>query len=503
MLRPLRALAVLLPLASAPLVAQEELTDLFDQGPFYERAGVMRGNGDVPFFADVSFLRGSGDSTQTLLGVALSNSTFQFVKDGAEYRATYEVRLEAEGQGAPVRSEWRETIRVPTFDETAIERETVVFQSAFGLLPGKYDLRIEVRDAQSGETSDAETTLDVPRIEPGPQGYALSEPVLLRFFDPGTGPAGEREYVLYPSHYFESPPEEVGYFVEVYGAPGAQGAQRVTATLVPDDGGPALGTASVDVPPLENGAARLYGRVPGTGLESGLYRLQTTLEGADGSQLAESSTKLSLSAVTQWVHEHWDEAVELLAYEATDEEQDALEEAPPDRRVAAWNEFWEVRDPVPATPGNEAFEDYFRRIAVANANFGTKLRPGWKSDRGQVYVAFGSPNDLIRQPLQSGSFPIEIWVYDNPGFQIVFEDRIGFGNYQMTNPGTFSNELSALERRKHRAIAQRREQLEELRRGGAAEGGDDAAGDDAAGDDDAAPAAADSAAGEDPARPSS
>ena len=59
-------------------------------------------------------------------------------------------------------------------------------------------------------------------------GYALSEPVLLRFFDPGTGAAGEREHVLYPSHYFESPPEEVGYFVEVYGAPGVAAATILT-----------------------------------------------------------------------------------------------------------------------------------------------------------------------------------------------------------------------------------------------------------------------------------
>jgi GWxTD domain-containing protein len=191
-------------------------------------------------------------------------------------------------------------------------------------------------------------------------------------------------------------------------------------------------------------------------MHSGVYRLTVALQDASDRVLDESSVDISVSAVTQWVTENWEEAIEFLAYEASDDERERLEGTPPDQRLEAWREFWEVRDPVPSTPGNEAFENYFRRIAVANANFSTKLRAGWKSDRGRVFVAFGSPSDLIRRPVPSGTFPIEIWVYDAQGFQIVFEDRIGFGNYQIANPGTFANELAALDRRKHRAIRERR-----------------------------------------------
>jgi GWxTD domain-containing protein len=219
-----------------------------------------------------------------------------------------------------------------------------------------------------------------------------------------------------------------------------------------------VSTTSIPLPAIANGSARVHGAVPGRGVEAGLYRLTTTLRDSAGAALAESSVRISVSAVTQWVEQNWEDALELLAYEAIDDEREALEATPPGQRLEAWNEFWRVRDPAPATPANEAFEQYFRRIAAANLNFSTKLRPGWKSDRGRVYVAFGAPTDVIRRPVNSRTLPLEIWVYDNPGFEIVFEDRIGFGNYQIANPGTFANELAALERRKHRAIAERREQ---------------------------------------------
>ena len=465
--RPL--IAAILVAAASPAAAQEDVTDLFDRGPFYDAAGVLRGKGEIPFYADVSFLAGSADSTRALLGIALSNSTFQFVKESGGYRARYEVELRVEGDGGGFRNTWREEVNVGSFDETTLDRETVVFQSEFSLRPGTYDLTLEVRDTQGGNEATAESELEVPAIGPPASGFAISDPVLVRFFGPAQV-GGERDYVLYPSHYFDTTPQEVSFLVEAYAGPGATAVPaRLDVAISPDSGGVAVSTRSIPIPSMGDGSARIHGSVSGSGVDAGLYRLTTTLRDSAGQALAESSTRLSVSAVTQWVEENWEDAIELLAYEAIDEEREALERTPSAQRLEAWNEFWRVRDPAPATPGNEAFEQYFRRIAVANANFSTKLRPGWKSDRGRVYVAFGAPTDVIRRPINSTTLPLEIWVYDNPGFEIVFEDRIGFGNYQIGNPGTFANELSALERRKHRAIAERRAQAA----GGA--GGDETA----------------------------
>ncbi|MBA2565042.1 MAG: GWxTD domain-containing protein [Gemmatimonadetes bacterium] len=460
----LSASAVLV-LAAGALPAQVRgPTDLFDRDPIYEQTGTLRGKGEIPFFADVSFLQGRADSSQAVLGIALSNQTFQFVKEDDGYRAAYEVELRIRGDRGSFRNTWREEVRVRSFDETIVDRETVVFQSEFGLLPGTYDLDLEVRDRQSGQTGKVETALEVPAMGAPASGYALTEPVLLRYFTPAGD--GGREHVLFPSHYYSTSPQEVPFFVEIY--PGAEARVRpakLVATVAPEREGVAaapLSTTPIDVPSPEGGGSttRIYGNVPGQGMEAGVYRLTVSLQDASGATLAESFTRLSLSAVTQWVEKNWEEAVEMVSYEANEDEREDLEKAPAGSRIDAWNDFWSVRDPVPATPANEAFETYFQRIATANASFGSKLRPGWKSDRGRVYVAFGPPNDVIRRPVNSGSFPLEVWTYDVPGFQIAFEDRIGFGNYQMANPGTFANELAALERRRRRAIEERRAQRE-------------------------------------------
>jgi GWxTD domain-containing protein len=54
-------------------------------------------------------------------------------------------------------------------------------------------------------------------------------------------------------------------------------------------------------------------------------------------------------------------------------------------------QFWLRRDPTPDTPKNEFKDEHFRRIAYANEHFGTSV-PGWKSDRGRVYIVWGAPD---------------------------------------------------------------------------------------------------------------
>jgi GWxTD domain-containing protein len=453
MSRSLLGLLAAFALGASTLRAQDP-SDLFDMGPFYEAAGILRGQGDIPFYADASFLEGQADSSQVLLGIALSNSSFQFLKQAEGYHAQYAVDVRAKGDRGSFQNTWDENVDVATFDETTLENETIVFQSAFPLLPGSYDFELEVRDTQSGRTSKAESKLEVPNLVPS-GGYTLTQPVLLRSYD--TAATGrERNEILYPSHYFTTVPEAVGFYAEVYGADSGEGLKLV-GSMEPDAGGAAVSTTTFDVPPIENGSARVYGTVPTTGATAGIYKLKLELQDATGKKLADSSAKISVSAISQWVESHWDDAIQLVSYEASKNERKALEKAPEGERMAAWNEFWRVRDPIPATQANEAFENYFQRVAVANAHFSTKLRPGWKSDRGQVFISLGPPSDIIRRPLQPNSYPIEAWRYDPQNFEIIFEDRIGFGNYQMVNPGVFTNELAALQRRKERAIEQRRE----------------------------------------------
>ena len=99
-------------------------------------------------------------------------------------------------------------------------------------------------------------------------------------------------------------------------------------------------------------------------------------------------------------------------------------------------QFWLRRDPTPDTVGNEFKEEHYRRIAYANERYGWSGIPGWKTDRGRIYVTFGPPDEIDAHP--SGQpFPFEDWRYryiEGAGnnVNIEFVDTTMNGEYHMT-----------------------------------------------------------------------
>ena len=71
---------------------------------------------------------------------------------------------------------------------------------------------------------------------------------------------------------------------------------------------------------------------------------------------------------------------------SNDEERDQFIEA-----------FWQRRDPTPDTEENEFKEEHYRRIAYANEHFAAGI-PGWKTDRGRIYIVFGPPDEIDSHP---------------------------------------------------------------------------------------------------------
>ncbi len=104
--------------------------------------------------------------------------------------------------------------------------------------------------------------------------------------------------------------------------------------------------------------------------------------------------------------------------------------------------FWKKRDPDPATNQNEYFNQYLKRIQESNKKYGTITRPGWKTDRGRVYIKYGEPSEIERFPNQTDSKPYEIWHYNEleGGVIFVFADLTGFSDYQLVH-STMRGEL--------------------------------------------------------------
>lgn len=96
--------------------------------------------------------------------------------------------------------------------------------------------------------------------------------------------------------------------------------------------------------------------------------------------------------------------------------------------------YWKNRDVNTSTAINETKVEYAKRIDYCRIHFSDlSQKEGWKTDRGRVYVLYGSPSEIERFPYGSETVPYEIWRYNEleGGAIFVFADYSGFNSYQL------------------------------------------------------------------------
>ncbi|MCD6193507.1 MAG: hypothetical protein DRJ11_08335 [Candidatus Aminicenantes bacterium] len=111
-------------------------------------------------------------------------------------------------------------------------------------------------------------------------------------------------------------------------------------------------------------------------------------------------------------------------------------------------DFWAKRDPDPETEENEYKEEFFRRIEYANQRF-NEGTPGWKTDRGRIYIYLGQP-DKIDYTMLHGNPEIKgaimWWIYYRYGVGILFVDKYGYGRFTFDPySGVYGDLFNAIE----------------------------------------------------------
>jgi GWxTD domain-containing protein len=157
----------------------------------------------------------------------------------------------------------------------------------------------------------------------------------------------------------------------------------------------------------------------------------------------EKLRKELLTPYRKWMNED-------VFYILTDEERATFKRLQNDEEREQFIEnFWLRRDPTPDSIENEFKEEHYRRIAYANERYASGI-PGWKTDRGRIYITYGPPDEIEshpsggtyqRPPEEGGgttsTFPFEQWRYryiDDIGTDIIIEfvDPTMSGEYRMT-----------------------------------------------------------------------
>lgn len=112
----------------------------------------------------------------------------------------------------------------------------------------------------------------------------------------------------------------------------------------------------------------------------------------------------------------------------TEERAHYLKLSNDDERNEFIKQFWERRDmEVPGGGENSFRAEYYRRIAYANQHFAAGV-PGWRSDRGRIYIVYGKPDEIDSHPTNAGATkPYEVWHYRS------IQDYVVPGHPQETN----------------------------------------------------------------------
>ena len=398
---------------------------LFDATALYRAMGLVVSGPPLPFVASLRHLGdATPDSTLVLFGLSLTNHALSFQRDRNEFVAQYRVEVDFRTDSATVRRlASDQSVRVRTFQETLRADESVIFQEFVGVPPGSYRVSVVVRDRNAAGTARQESVDTVPRFT----GRTLTAPIPVYEGTGRASPSALPKLLVNPRATLPYGADSLRFYVEGYGF---KHGSRVAA-WVTDQGGretwrdtlalagtETLATARIVLPPAE--------------LTVG--RAELALHPVDGAPGDETHTPFLVSFSDQWAITNFDEMISLLRYFDRQDWVTKLRQASPADRPSVWREFFKATDPVAITPENEALDEYFKRIQVANQRFREGADLGWLTDRGEVFITLGEPDeiyDFSTDIARTGARGFR-WTYNSLRSTLFFIDQSGFGRFRLT-----------------------------------------------------------------------
>jgi GWxTD domain-containing protein len=324
-------------------------------------------------------------------------------------------------------------------------------QLRFALSPGRYTVEVSITDSASGRV--ARTTTEVAAYQEPPLASDLLLSGSIRqvgdsvpaaageFRRGGFLIAAQTEPVLTPSQ------TQLFYYAELY--PGTAADAELVARVIAADGRQVVATQpeTVRVEP----AGAVTSGVELAGLPPGGYRLELAARVGDSTvtrsapfrmggfdteaALARAVGQRATDVFAAMTEDQLDTLYRPLVHIMESGERGIYEGLSVEGKRNYLRTFWRRRDPTPATPTNEAQDDYYRLVAYATRQYregGAAEVPGWRTDRGRIFLRYGEPDEMLKRPQAGATRPYEVWKYTHGRLRkFVFYDSTGLGHYEL------------------------------------------------------------------------
>ncbi|HEU4928473.1 MAG TPA: GWxTD domain-containing protein [Candidatus Krumholzibacteria bacterium] len=381
------------------------------------------------------------DSTRTpvtRITVEVPFRTLVFLKKEGYYDARYDARISVRRNGGkePTTYVLHGFATVKTYEETRRRDQKSRAWRVIKLPPGDYEIEALLTIKNTSIGMRRSVTLRVPDFLAS--GMAFGTPTVISVPTPFRQTFARWSEVASQLKGAEAPPDAaiVGFDRQ----PGVRftvfvqdGAER----RVPSD----IFYEVVDA----NDHQMVYGKrhVELTGMDDefvlifnvddwlpGVYRVNLRAQTQAPQRDATSSTEIRIDVTRAMLGADFDATLEVLGLIANQKELEPLRKAEPADRPAEWAKFWAARDPDPSTVENEALTQHLERVQYAVRQF-SQFGPGWRSDRGRVYIRYGPPEQIDTAMDQRAQGEYEIWRYYSQNRTFVFFDMFGVGDFKL------------------------------------------------------------------------
>jgi GWxTD domain-containing protein len=376
----------------------------------------------------LSFASDEEGKTRVDIFIQVPYTEIQFVKTPGGFRASYTATVsvfDEDKEKLLVEKSWREKIETPDFEETTSKSNYNLSLKSFHLIPGKYFIRTAVEDEDSRKTFSSENVYTAKDFT---GDVSVSDIMLI---SRQTQVEGNSKILPNISRNITAERDGIPMFFEIY----SKLPQKASIKFQIEDSDERIVYDSTLYKDIDTGRIQIIHTLENVSLGLGTYSLKVMMFDSTNKYIA-GSDKIFIS---RWVGipssiNDFDKAILQLVYIATPSELDHIEEGSTQgEKIDRYLEFWKKKDPTPNTDENEIFNEYYRRVSYANANFSHYVE-GWRSDRGMVFIILGSPNNVDRHPFDLESKPYEVWQYYELNRSFVFIDETGFGDYRLITP---------------------------------------------------------------------
>ena len=353
-------------------------------------------------------------------------SVLQFVKTNNQFEANYTVTIEIKNDDTDevITDVYDESITTLSYETSVSPQSRKISIRSFELPAGEYEFEILVTDNES--SNEFEKTFE-KEILVKENNTFLSDVILIRN---SVEISGKKQLVPNISRILLQSQRNLSFYLNVF----SDTERSINLTYKILDAEDERVFEISEPFALKKGSNTVVKTLTHLNINLGLYKLIVHETGKDDDE--DLRTKSFRSIIKGFPPSITDlnVAIKQLKYIARPFEYDAInsDSLTHSQKMQQFIAFWKTKDPDPSTPRNEVLVEYYRRVDFANQRF-KGYGEGWKTDMGFIYILFGNPDTVDRQPFNNNSKPYEIWFYNKINRRFIFVDRTGFGDYRLLN----------------------------------------------------------------------